>query len=118
MRPLAILLALGILTACVPALPGDTPAAGAILTATEQDVGTLYRVDLEEPVERLFLRFHGEGLDANAPECSVTPSAIECVIGEAQSFYEITVAGDVQNDPALPYGVVCRRDCYPLFLRP
>ena len=96
--------------------PVTDPLAGVTLTAMEVEQGLRYRVDTDPPLERLFLRFTGTGLAANAPECTVTSTVIECVIGQVETFYEITVAGTVTNDPALPYGVACREACHALYL--
>ena len=106
-RAVAVLALALLLVACVPAFePRPEPAPGVTLTATPAEVGTLYRVDVNPPVTRLLLLFVGRGLAANAPECAVTPTEIRCSIGAVQSFYEITIAGEVTN--TAEYGVACR----------
>lgn len=113
---LAALLAL-VLSACAPAFqPQDGTAPGVLLTAMPIDGATTYRVEVEPAVDRLFLRFVGTDLEANAPECELVAGALECIVGQVANFYEVTVGGTVTNDPNLPYGVVCRGECYALHL--
>ena len=115
---LAALLAL-VLSACAPAFaPQEGAAPGVLLTALPIDGATTYRVEVEPAVDRLFLRFVGTDLEANAPECELVAGALECIVGEVANFYEVTVGGTVTNDPTLPYGVVCRAECYALHINP
>jgi hypothetical protein len=106
------------LVACVPATaPTTDAAAGVLLTARPIDGAVTYRVEVNPSVDRLFLRFVGEGLAVNATECVVTEAAVECVVGAIQSFYVVTIGGTVTNDPGLPYGVACRAaGCSALYL--
>ena len=110
MRAFALVAALVLaLAACAPATaPTRDPAAGVLLTALPIDGAVTYRVEVNPSVDRLFLRFVGEGLAVNATECVVTEAAVECVVGAIQSFYVVTIGGTVTNDPGLPYGVACR----------
>ena len=106
-RALIALALVLVLAGCVPAFePRPEPAPGVTLTATPAEVGALYRVDVDPPVTRLLLLFVGENLAANASECAVTPTEIRCSIGAVQSFYEITIAGEVTN--TAEFGVACR----------
>lgn len=114
-RAVALALAL-VLLACAPIVQ-DQRAPGVTLTRAPADGFTVYRVDTRQPLERLFLRFIGSDLRANAPECQPLDGALECVIGAVESFYELPLAGDVQNDWNLPAGIACTSDaCHPLFL--
>lgn len=113
---LAALLAL-VLSSCAPAFqPQDGTAPGVLLTAMPIDGATTYRVEVEPAVDRLFLRFVGTDLEVNAEECELVAGAVECIVGAVANWFEVTVGGTVTNDPALPYGVVCRAECYALFL--
>lgn len=113
---LAAILAL-VLSACAPAFqPQDGAAPGVRLTALPIDGATTYRVEVAPAVERLFLRFVGTDLEANAPECELVAGALECIIGAVANFYEVTIGGQVANDVSAPFGVACRAECYALFL--
>jgi len=86
-----------VLASCAPALGPTMPIAmDAVLTVTATDVGGLYRSDFTVPADRLVLLFTGEGLVANAAECSGSTVSIACVVRDVLSFYEIVVAGDVR----------------------
>ena len=118
MKLLAVALAV-VLVSCAPAfLPAEGSAPGVTLTATQGDGFVTYRVDADPALDRLFLRFIGEDLEANAPECSLVAGALECVVGQVTAFYEVHVAGTVTNATDLPFGVACRDDCYALHLTP
>ena len=106
-----------VLAGCAPSFaPAEGAAAGVTLTATAGEGYTTFRVDADPALERLFLRFTGEGLAANASECALVAGALECIVGAVPSFYEVHVAGSVSNDWALPAGLACRAECYALFL--
>lgn len=114
MKRAIIALALA-LAACAPIVQ-DARAPGVTLTRTTHDTYTAYRVDAREPLERLFLRFTGDNLRANAPECDLVNGALECIIGSITTFYELPIEGAVTNDWSLPAGIACRDGCYPIFL--
>ena len=112
-----LLLSTFALVACAPWAPIPEPAPGVTFTATEHAGYTVYRLEVNPPVERAFLRFVGEDLRVtDAPECALVEGALECILGRVESFVELPVAGTVTNDPALPFGVVCRNECYALHL--
>ena len=114
----AVLLAVTLLFAACAPIVQDQRAPGVTLTAVEHEGYVTYRVDARDPLDRLFLRFVGDDLEANAPECSLVAGALECVVGSVTAFYEVSISGTVTNDWALPAGVACRDDCYPLYLTP
>jgi hypothetical protein len=116
MRVLSVLALALLLTACPPPAVLDEAAPGVTLTSTIGEGFVTYRVDTASPLERLFLRFVGEGLAANAEECELVDAALECIVGAVTSFFEVSVAGTVTNSLDLPFGVACRADCYPLYL--
>lgn len=117
MKRLALALVL-VLAACAPAaLPTTDPAAGVRLTAMPIDGATTYRVEVNPAVDRLFLRFVGEGLEVSATECPIVEGAVECTVGAVSNFYEVTIGGSVANDSSLPYGVACRASgCAAIYL--
>lgn len=103
------------LASCAPTFtPATEPLPDVTLTATAARAGTVYRVDAGRPIT-LYLRWVGTDLDANAAECIITPVAVACAVGQVQSFYELTLAGQV--DPLLrTFGYACRDTCHPLYL--
>lgn len=117
MRRALVGLLLVLAVGCAPAfVPADGQAPGVTLTATEHDGFVTFRVDAAPPLERLFLRFTGTDLQANASECELVAGALECVVGRVPSFFEVSIAGSITNDPSLPVGVACRAECHPLYL--
>lgn len=92
----AVLLAVT-LASCAPAVldPNLPPAADVTFEALPVGAGTLYRVEAQEPIDRLALLFTGDGLQVNAPECQVTPTDVACIVRDVFLFYEITVSGEV-----------------------
>jgi hypothetical protein len=114
---LAVVALAALLVACAPAFqPADGAAPGVTLTRSVDGDLAVFTLTVAPPVERAFLRLTGSDLDANAPECTVTATAIECVIGRVDTTYTLPVAGQLDNDWSLPAGVVCRADCYALYL--
>ena len=118
MKLLLIALVAFVLVSCVPAFePVEGAAPGVTLTMTEHEGYTTFRVDADPALDRLFLRFTGSGLAANAPgECEVVDGALECIIGAIDSWFEVSVAGTTTNDWSLPAGIACREECYALYL--
>ena len=117
MRFLTVAL-LALAVGCVPAFePVEGAAPGVTLTRVEREEWTTFRVETEQPLDRVFLRFVGTDLQANALECEVVAGALECIVGEVESFFEVHVAGTVTNDWSLPAGVACRADaCHAITL--
>ena len=120
MRAAVALLLVALAVACAPAFePAPGSLDGVTLTATQHPEWITFRVDTAQPLDRVFLRFVGENLNANAAECEVVNAALECVIGGVLAYYEVSVAGAITNDWALPAGVACRLDaCHAIYLTP
>lgn len=110
----AILLAF-LLASCAPRafVPSDDPLPDVVLTAMPIDGATTYRVEAGGPVN-LFLRFPGIDLRTNTPECVASATDIRCVGLQIDSFFELTIVGDVADIRTL--GFACREACHPLLL--
>lgn len=101
------------LAACAPAVfdPDVPPATGVTTEVLQVDVGATYRVEMQQPADRLVLLFTGSGLQVNADECSVTPVDVACSVRDVLLFYEITVVGEVTRAE----GIVERDGSFGLF---
>lgn len=113
----ALIAIVALLIACVPTFEPAAGSPGATLTATAHEAGTLYRVDLDAPADRVYLYFVGDDLAVNARECTARPDEVWCVVEDVRVFYQLVVAGVVRN--TAEYGVVCRAgECRGLNLTP
>lgn len=114
-RDVARLVALVLLltaAACAPFQPEESAAEGVTLAATADGV---YTLTADPAVERVFLRFPGDAVTVEQEGCSVVAGAVECILGTTTEV-SITVGGTVTLPPDRPAGVVCREECYALYL--
>lgn len=99
-------------SACAPFQPEEGAAEGVTLTATADGV---YTLTADPAVERVFLRFPGDEVAVEQEGCSVVAGAVECILGTTTEV-SITIGGTVTLPPDRPAGVVCRDECYALYL--
>lgn len=97
--------------ACAPFQPQEGAAGGVTLTHADG----VYTLTADPAVERAFLRFPGDGVTVEHEGCSVIAGAVECTLGTTTTA-SIEVGGTVTLAPDRPAGVVCREECYALYL--
>lgn len=105
--PFVLLALIG--AACVPAFDPveELPDGVVAFLATPGDGFTTYRVDTTQPATRLLLSFYGSDLSENAAECTGGGEQVDCVVGPFESFYQVSIGGNVEIAAGDLVGILC-----------
>lgn len=118
MRAALSLVLILLLAACLPPFaPSPGTAPGVTFTRAPTATGWEFVLLVEEPypaVRETYVRLVGE--DLASEQCEGDSQVLRCTSGVVVSEWRLLVEGRVLNSSLLPFGVVCREECFDLYL--